>query len=78
MKKKILLIMTTVVAFALFIPNAMAVTVKTEEDFYTTIESKKTVEIKSDFNIKLEKDINITKVVTIGASYGKDVSMTTD
>ena len=78
MKKKMLLIVTTIVAFALFVPNVMAAEVKNEEEFYTTIEDGTKVEIKGDFNIKLEKDITITEKVTIGASYGKDVSMTID
>ena len=78
MKKKMLFIMATIVAFALFVPNVRAIEVTTEEGFYTAIEEGTKVDIKSDFNIKLQEDIDITAKVTIGASYGKDVSMKID
>jgi len=78
MKKKMLFIVTTIVAFALFVPNVMAIDVKTEEEFYTAIEDGTKVDIKKDLNIKLEKDIVITNKVTIGVSSGNVASMNID
>lgn len=78
MGKKMLFIMTIIVAFILTVPNVMAAEVKTQEEFYTAIEAGTKVDIKSNFNIKLEKDITITSKVTIGASYGNEVSMNID
>lgn len=78
MGKKMLFIMTTIMAFALFVPNVMAADVKTQEEFYTAIENGAKVDIKSSLNIKLEHDVTITSKVTIGAFSGNEVSMTID
>ena len=78
MRKKMFVVIITIVAFGLFIPNVMAVEVKTQEEFYATIEEGKKVDIKSNFNIKLQEDVTITSKVTIGVSYGEEVSMIID
>ena len=78
MRKKMLFIIAIIVAFALFVPNVLAATVTTEEEFVTTISEGNTVEIKKDFNIKLTEDITITNKVTIGAFSGNVVTMTID
>ena len=70
MKKKMLFIIATIMAFALFVPSVMAVEVKTEEDFYTAIESGTRVEVKKDFNIKLKEDITVSSQILINASSG--------
>lgn len=70
--------MTTIMAFVLCVPNVMAVEVKTEEEFYKAIENGTNVDIKSDLNINLQKDITITSKVTIGLSNGKEVSFDID
>ena len=78
MKKKILFITSMIVAFALFVPNVMAVTVKTEEEFYTQLANGKDVEITKALSIKLENDLNLTTTVTVGASSGSEIPVTFD
>ena len=78
MGKKKLFAMTTIAAFMLFVPNVMAAEVTTQEEFYTAIEDGTKVDIKRDFNIKLQEDITVTEKVTIGAFSGEEVSMTID
>lgn len=78
MKKKMLFVISIIVAFILFVPSVWAAVVTTEEQFVTAISEGKTVEIKKDFNIKLNEDITITNRVTIGASSGNNISVTID
>lgn len=78
MKKKMLFVIATIVVFALFVPNVLAATVTTEEQFVTAISEGSSVEIKNDFSIKLSEDITIANKVTIGAFSGNVVSMTID
>lgn len=78
MRKNLLFILTTIVAFALFIPNAMAIEVKTEDEFLTNVKSGQSVEIKKDLTITLTEDITLTKKLTIGTGSGNVVSVTID
>ena len=78
MKKKMLFVMTTIVAFALFVPNVLAAAVTSEEQFVTTIKEGKSVEIARELSIKLEEDITLTSKVTVGAFSGSKVSVTID
>lgn len=76
--KKITLCLMIILALIL-IPGAIfAQSVSTQEQFITTIEEGKTVEITKNTNIKLEKDITITNTVTIGAWSGSKATVTID
>ena len=76
--RKITVFLALMLAIIIVPGVIFAQAVSTQEQFITTIEEGKTVEITKNVSIKLEKDITITGKVTIGAYSGTNNTVTLD